>query len=51
MKETRLYNYALLTGATILLGGVFLHSWMAIAIGALVAGVGGVFGMMSTLRR
>lgn len=51
MKESRLYSYALLMGVAILLGGVFLHSWIAIAMGGLIAGVGGVFGMLTTVRR
>lgn len=50
MKEARIYNLALLLGMLFLVAGILMHSWMAIAIGALVAGVGGVFGMVATLK-
>ncbi len=46
MKETRIYNNAMLIGMAILLGGVFFHSWMAVAVGAMIAGVSGVFGIV-----
>lgn len=50
MKEARIYNLALLLGMLLMVAGILMHSWMAIAVGALVAGVGGVFGMVATLK-
>ncbi|MDX2034449.1 MAG: hypothetical protein SF339_27490 [Blastocatellia bacterium] len=50
MKEARIYNWAMLLGMLFLLVGIALHSWLAVAIGALVAGVGGVFGVAATLK-
>ena len=51
MKESTLYNAALLTGVIVLLLGIALHMWKLVAFGALIAGVGGWFGMLTTLKR
>ncbi len=51
LKETTLYNAALLAGVIVLLLGIALHIWKLVAFGALVAGVGGWFGMLSTLKK
>jgi hypothetical protein len=51
MKEARLYNAALLVGVIVLLLGIVLHTWKLVAFGALIAGVGGWFGMLSTLKK
>lgn len=49
-KETKLYSAALLLGIAILLMGLGFHSWRLVAVGALVAGAGGWFGMLATLK-
>lgn len=51
MKEQRRYNLAMLAGIIVLLVGIPLHSWLAFAGGALLAGVGGLFGMMASVGR
>ena len=51
MKETTLYSTALLGGVGVLLLGIALHTWKLVALGALVAGIGGWFGMLSTLKK
>ena len=51
MKESTLYNTALLAGVIVLLLGIVLHTWKLVAFGALIAGVGGWFGMLSTLKK
>jgi hypothetical protein len=51
MKEVTLYNAALLVGIIVLLLGIVLHMWKLVAFGALIAGVGGWFGMLSTLKK
>jgi len=50
MKESRLYNFAMLAGIAILLLGLITHSWKAVAFGALIAGAGGLFGAFSTAK-
>jgi len=47
MKERRLYHLALLSGVAMLLLGVWLHSWPTVALGAMVAGAGGLFAAIS----
>ena len=51
MKEQQLYHLALLAGLATLLAGIWLHSWLIVACGALIAGAGGLFGMLATVRR
>ncbi|HZS06920.1 MAG TPA: hypothetical protein VFD58_18945 [Blastocatellia bacterium] len=51
MKEQRLYGLAIPAGVLVLLAGIALHSWLAVAAGALVAGAGGLFGMLSMVGR
>ena len=51
MHETRLYHTAFLLGVLVLLAGVALHSWKLIAVGALLAGAGGWFGMLAALPK
>jgi hypothetical protein len=51
IKETTLYNVALLMGVVVLLLGLALHTWKLVAFGALIAGIGGWFGMLSTLKK
>jgi hypothetical protein len=51
MKEATLYNVALLAGVIVLLLGIVLHAWKLVALGALIAGVGGWFGMLSSLKK
>ncbi|MBI1761146.1 MAG: hypothetical protein HYR56_06880 [Acidobacteria bacterium] len=50
-KETGLYSAALLLGIVVLLIGLGIHSWKLFAVGALVAGAGGCFGMLATLMK
>jgi hypothetical protein len=50
MNETRIYNNVMLAGIGILLGGVFFHSWVAVAAGAMIGGVGGVFGIVASRK-
>lgn len=40
----------LLLGIALLLAGLGVHSWKLIAGGAFVAGAGGWFGMLATLK-
>ena len=49
-KETKLYSAAMLLGIALLLFGLGIHSWKLIAGGAFVAGTGGWFGMLATLK-
>jgi hypothetical protein len=51
IKEKRLYSRALLLGVVLLLAGLGIHSWKLIAVGALVAGAGGWFGMLATGKK
>lgn len=51
MKETTLYSTALLAGIGMLLLGLALHTWKLVALGALIAGIGGWFGMLSNLKK
>lgn len=48
MMETRIYNVCMLGGIVVLLSGIVFHSWHTVALGALVAGAGGLFGVFST---
>jgi hypothetical protein len=48
MKESRVYSFAMLAGVVLLLAGIALHSWLSVAAGAMIAGAGGVFGMLAT---
>ncbi|MGE0102070.1 MAG: hypothetical protein AB7H86_06845 [Blastocatellales bacterium] len=43
MSEKRVYHYCMLGGIAVLLCGIAFHSWGAVAVGALVAGAGGLF--------
>ena len=51
IKETKLDSAALLLGIALLLAGLGFRSWKLIAVGALVAGAGGWFGMLATLKK
>ena len=51
IKEKKLYSTALLLGVAVLFAGLALHLWKLIAVGALVAGAGGWFGMLATLKK
>lgn len=44
MSEKRIYNLTMLAG-------IAWHSWLAVAAGALIAGTGGVFGIVATIGR
>ena len=50
MTEPRLYNLMMWFGIAILLTGLALHSWKAVAIGALIGGAGGFFSTLSTSK-
>ena len=48
MREQRRYNLGMLVGIIVLLTGLVRHSWLAFAVGALLAGAGGLFGMLAS---
>ena len=43
MNEKRIYHYCMISGTVIVLAGIGFHSWKAVAMGALIAGAGGLF--------
>jgi hypothetical protein len=51
MSEERIYNLIMLAGIAVLLAGVAWQSWLAVAAGALIAGTGGVFGVVTAAGR
>jgi hypothetical protein len=51
IKEKKLYSTALLLGIAVLFAGLAFHLWELLAVGALVAGAGGWFGMLATLKK
>jgi hypothetical protein len=50
MKEVRLYNFAMLSGIAILIIGLAIHSWKVVAFGAMLGGIGGLFGALSNSK-